>query len=946
MKKKEELSETPYEDILSESKISVKLSSSMTKLIISLIMMLLLTFPYMSYELYSDSDLTNYSILLKYIENYFGLSGELTPEMNFTFYNFLNKTMDENYPIINISYNSSLIWENPSLINENFRSDEINYFYHDDGLAIISYGTLFDNKLNSVLNIMRTVYVALILGWMIVKLDEDSKTHALYPLENIMSIIQTISRDPIGSRNTQKLHNKSNKNFLNEVELKEINKKEDDNNNKDNLSNNKNNNNNNNKVDNKNLEKNNSKEKRRQKALNKKERNKLKSKSNYEVKTIEAAVIKISALLAIGFGEAGEAIIKHNLKPGTQEVNPMVKGRKKIAIFGFCDIRQFPIVNECLQERTMSFVNQIANIVHTSVDLFMGAANKNIGDAFLCVWKFRNDKKKKIIQNQNNTSHNNYNNINNNNNIANENDQDNKSFSNNNNDNISNNFNSKIFKKNNFLKKTISLENKVDYSNNKKQDFSELDNEINEKSYIYRVENIIQHDDQVKQSLSDNNILKNCLSDNSLNYISKDVNNKINVNSTNNQSLTANNNFNYNINIKLLNNTPNNNIKININNNNYINNNSSPDANNPNTVNTANFISAALPQQQTNANSNAYAKKITKNLINSQQNFISTNAENMPNCTEFRAAMVPSTSIALTSKLALNALNPLKSQTQLANLKDINQQKPAFKISGQAKEGTNLTEAADRALLGYLHIIKCINNRPNILVYRTDEDILTRIPNYKVKMGFGLHIGWAIEGAIGSHHKIDASYLSPNVNMSARLEAATKQYGVTILISGDMFDSLSSELKEICRLIDVVTVKGSNKPIKLYTVDLNLDLTPSEKDQPNINLSENRKIYEDKKERFYKAIEESGGSIGCYMKTKNSFKELLEIKRPSAFKKVFNNAMNNYIKGDWEKAKKYLNRALELSPTDGPSKTIFKYLSKFDFKVPLTWKGFRELSSK
>lgn len=35
--------------------------------------------------------------------------------------------------------------------------------------------------------------------------------------------------------------------------------------------------------------------------------------------------------------------------------------------------------------------------------------------------------------------------------------------------------------------------------------------------------------------------------------------------------------------------------------------------------------------------------------------------------------------------------------------------------------------------------------------------------------------GWAIEGAIGSEFKIDASYLSPHVNMASRLEAATKQ---------------------------------------------------------------------------------------------------------------------------------------------------------------------------
>jgi class 3 adenylate cyclase len=34
-------------------------------------------------------------------------------------------------------------------------------------------------------------------------------------------------------------------------------------------------------------------------------------------------------------------------------------------------------------------------------------------------------------------------------------------------------------------------------------------------------------------------------------------------------------------------------------------------------------------------------------------------------------------------------------------------------------------------------------------------------------MGFGLHAGWAIEGAVGSLQKVDATYLSPHVNMAA-----------------------------------------------------------------------------------------------------------------------------------------------------------------------------------
>lgn len=66
-------------------------------------------------------------------------------------------------------------------------------------------------------------------------------------------------------------------------------------------------------------------------------------------------------------------------------------------------------------------------------------------------------------------------------------------------------------------------------------------------------------------------------------------------------------------------------------------------------------------------------------------------------------------------------------------------------------------------------------------------------------MGFGLHFGWAIEGAIGSYYKIDASYLSPNVNIASRLEAATKQYGVALLFSGEIYNLLSEKVKYLAR---------------------------------------------------------------------------------------------------------------------------------------------------
>jgi class 3 adenylate cyclase len=77
--------------------------------------------------------------------------------------------------------------------------------------------------------------------------------------------------------------------------------------------------------------------------------------------------------------------------------------------------------------------------------------------------------------------------------------------------------------------------------------------------------------------------------------------------------------------------------------------------------------------------------------------------------------------------------------------------------------------------------------------------------DYCVKLGWGLHLGYSIEGAIGSTFKIDASYLSPNVNEAAKLEEKNKTYGVRLVISNDFVDHLSPEAQKLLRPIDIVT---------------------------------------------------------------------------------------------------------------------------------------------
>ena len=104
--------------------------------------------------------------------------------------------------------------------------------------------------------------------------------------------------------------------------------------------------------------------------------------------------------------------------------------------------------------------------------------------------------------------------------------------------------------------------------------------------------------------------------------------------------------------------------------------------------------------------------------------------------------------------------------------------------------------------------------------YAIHKGLQQRMPGYEVKMGFGLHVGWSIEGAIGSNYKIDASYLSPNVNMAARLEGATKQYGVPLLITGQLFEIFTPQTQNYMRQVDAVTMKGSEDVYKLYTCDI------------------------------------------------------------------------------------------------------------------------------
>jgi len=110
-----------------------------------------------------------------------------------------------------------------------------------------------------------------------------------------------------------------------------------------------------------------------------------KKEGSKEIHLIDKSVTKVAYLLVIGYGEAGTGIIIKNMGWSGTWVD--IPGEKVIGIYGFCDIWNFTDATEILQTKVMTFVNRIASIVHTNVVKFGGSPNKNIGDAFLFVWK-------------------------------------------------------------------------------------------------------------------------------------------------------------------------------------------------------------------------------------------------------------------------------------------------------------------------------------------------------------------------------------------------------------------------------------------------------------------------------------------------------------------------------------------------------------------------------
>jgi len=278
------------------------------------------------------------------------------------------------------------------------------------------------------------------------------------------------------------------------------------------------------------------------------------------------------------------------------------------------------------------------------------------------------------------------------------------------------------------------------------------------------------------------------------------------------------------------------------------------------------------------------------------------------------------------------------------------------------------SKIADLAVMSFVKVVAGLSRDRQLAEYCEHPALLARLPNFRVSLGFGLHLGWSIEGAIGSEFKIDASYLSPHVNIASRLEAATTEYGVSILMSEPLVRCCEPSFRKHFRPIDHVKLQGSKSPMRLFTVDLNHEVLRVQPPVQQVLLSnehllgsraENRRKSEyvamkKRQDREYMKVKKLSRSFQVAKEWDNdkNVKRMRDRFFPRFFQE-FEKGYMNYEAGEWDVAENVLQNTRSMlfrdgsnNLEDGPSCTLLKFMRQSHCRAPPGWPGYRELRER
>jgi adenylate cyclase len=88
-----------------------------------------------------------------------------------------------------------------------------------------------------------------------------------------------------------------------------------------------------------------------------------------------------------------------------------------------------------------------------------------------------------------------------------------------------------------------------------------------------------------------------------------------------------------------------------------------------------------------------------------------------------------------------------------------------------------------------------------------------------IRIGVGIHTGVLTCGSVGSQSRLEYSVIGETVNLASRLESATKDFGVPLVMSASTYEAVRTRAVD-ARDLGLTKVKGFDSPIHVYTMNV------------------------------------------------------------------------------------------------------------------------------